>query len=250
MALLAGLDLGTTGSRCILFDEQLNVIGDAYYEYPLINLPPDFVEQDAELWWVLLCRAIKEAAVNGGADLHDVVAVSISSQGITMVPVDSSLHPLCNAINWLDRRKGTEGSEIIDAIGSREYTTITARLSPLAYGLSKILWFKKNRPDIYNRTSRFLMPMDFIIGKLCGNIVTDHSMAAGMGCYDMAGRCWSDKILEAVGVSKSLLAEIKQSGHIAGYVTNKAAAECGLAEGTIVAIGAQDQKCGGGRGRA
>lgn len=245
MTLLAGIDLGTTGCRCMLFDEALCVRGEEYYEYPLLNLPPDFIEQDAELWWTLLCRALKGAAQKGGVDLRDVVALSISSQGITVVPVDEAFRPLYNAINWLDRRAGTEGDEIIQAIGLEAYQKIAYRLSPSSYGLTKVLWLRQHRPEIFDAAYQFLMPMDFLIGKFCGVAVTDPSMAAGMGCYDMEAQGWSKDMLEGVGIPAARLARIAHSGSVAGRVNAKAAAECGLAEGTIVAVGSQDQKCGG-----
>lgn len=244
MKMLAGIDLGTTGCRCILFDLRLGIVGEEYIEHPLITMPDGGVEQDANLWWELLCRVLRSAACKARVLLSDVLAVGISSQGITVVPVDRKMRPLCNAISWLDNRPDSFGAEIDQAMGQR-YVDITARLTPASYGLGRVMWLKRNRPEIMENAYKVLMPMEYIIAKLCGEPVTDHSMAAGMGCYDIAQRCWSEEILRAAGLSAGWFAPIAPSGSIAGAVNSEAAALCGLAAGTPVAVGAQDQKCGG-----
>ena len=143
MGLLAGLDLGTTGCRCVLFEENLNIVGEDYYEYPLITSEGSIAEQDAELWWKLLCKSIRGASEQAGRKLAEITAICISSQGVTIVPVDEHLRPLANAINWLDHRSGTDGEEIVNALSLKRYSDITARLSPSGYGITKVMWFEK-----------------------------------------------------------------------------------------------------------
>ncbi|NLD59372.1 MAG: hypothetical protein GX647_06960 [Clostridiales bacterium] len=240
MRILAGLDLGTTGCRCALFDEQLNVLGEDYREYPLMTSENGVAEQDAELWWALLSESLRGAARNCGRPLSDVAALGMSSQGITVVPVDEELSPLANAINWLDHRPGTGGEELVDG----RFTDITARLSPEGYGIAKAMWFERHRPDVAARAWKYLMPLDFATAKLTGRAITDHSMAAGMACYDMRERRWSGHILRAAGIPEARLPEIRKSGEAAGFVTEEAARATGLSPETVVAVGAQDQKCG------
>lgn len=244
MRILAGFDLGTTGCRCVLFDEHLDLLGEGYHEYPLLTGENGVAEQDAELWWTLLIRALHDAAAMAGRDPSEVSALSLSSQGITVVPVDREFRPLANAINWLDRRGDTGFEAIFDALGAQRYRQIAARLSPEDYGLPKVMWLRRHRPELLAETHQYLMPMDFIIARLCGHAVTDHSMAAGMACYDMNARAWSEEILAAAGVPASMLPEIRNSGSVAGYVTEDAARRSGLRAGIPVAVGAQDQKCG------
>lgn len=244
MRLLAGFDLGTTGCRCVLFNEKLDVLGEDYHEYPLITGDNGIVEQDAEQWWLLLVSALSGAAVNAACKIEDISALSLSSQGITVVPVNSEIKPLANAINWLDQRADTGVETITRTLGAERYTDITARISPEHYGLSKIMWFVRHKPELTFETAYYLMPMDFIIARLCGNTVTDHSMAAGLGCYDINARTWSEEILRVAGIASKRLPLIVQSGTIAGRVTEQAAKSTGLMPGTLVAVGAQDQKCG------
>lgn len=244
MRLLAGFDLGTTGCRCVIFNEKLDLLGEDYQEYPLFTEAYGIVEQDAEQWWSLLVSTLSGAAANAGRRIDDIATLSISSQGITVVPVNSKIEPLARAINWLDRRADTGFESITQSLGKDLYADITARISPEPYGLSKIMWFLRHRPEIASKTAFYLMPMDFITAKLCGNVITDHSMAAGLGCYDIKNRIWSEDILKTAGVPMDRLPMIVQSGTIAGHVTKKASKITGLRPGIIVAVGAQDQKCG------
>ena len=243
MRILAGFDLGTTGCRCVLFDEQLSVLGEGYHEYALFTGENGVAEQEAEDWWRLLIRALQDASAQAHCKPSDICAVSLSSQGITVVPVDEAINPLCRAINWLDQRPDTGCESILEGLGER-YAQITARLMPKPYGISKIMWLRAHRPELTRRTWKYLMPMDFIIARLCGRAVTDHSMAAGLACYDMSARAWSKEVLVVAGISEKLLPEIVDSGVVAGYINPQAAATTGLAAGTPVVVGAQDQKCG------
>lgn len=104
MAVYLAIDLGTTGCRSILFDESLNQIADCYLEYGLITEKENWIEQDANLWWELTLKTAKAALGKSGIDPKKVSGISVSSQGITLVPVDENTAPLCNAISWLDKR--------------------------------------------------------------------------------------------------------------------------------------------------
>ena len=111
MALYLAIDLGTTGCRSILFDEKLNMVSSSYEEYPLITPKEKWTEQDAELWWTLTLKTAKNAIARSGVSSEEIKAISVSSQGITIVPVDRDVRPLCNALSWLDVRAEEERHE-------------------------------------------------------------------------------------------------------------------------------------------
>ena len=99
MALYLAIDLGTTGCRSILFDEKLNMVSSSYEEYPLITPKEKWTEQDAELWWTLTLKTAKNAIARSGVSSEEIKAISVSSQGITIVPVYRVVRPLCNALS-------------------------------------------------------------------------------------------------------------------------------------------------------
>jgi len=243
MAFYLAVDLGTTGCRSLIFDEKLNIKGSSYEEYGLIAPKDKFVEQDAVLWWELTLKTAEKAIALSGIDPQKIEGISISSQGITIVPVDEQYSPLCNALSWLDTRAEEETETIRNDFGEEFIFNHTGKMNTPAYTLPKLLWIKKNMPDIWQKTYKFLMPLDYLTAMLTGECVTDYSMASGTLFYDCANRCWSKTILEKYGIDEHKLPTIKESGSAAGKIRPEIAKKLGLNENCLVSVGAQDQKC-------
>ena len=243
MAIYLAIDLGTTGCRSILFDQQLRQLAVAYEEYGLITPKEKWTEQDAELWWDLTKKTAKDTIANAGISGTEIRGISISSQGITIVPVDENLTPLCNALSWLDIRAESQTAQIIEDFGAEAMYIHTGKPVDPCYTLPKMLWLQQERKDLFDRAWKFLMPMDYLIGKLTGVCVTDHSMASGTLFYDIKNLCWSEKILGQYGIPVEKLPELRWSGESVGFVLPEVAEELGLSADCVVAVGAQDQKC-------
>lgn len=243
MKIYLAIDLGTTGCRSILFDESLNQLAAAYEEYGLITPREKWTEQDAGLWWEMTLRTAAEAIKDAGVDSRQIEGISISSQGITIVPVDENIRPLCNAQSWLDVRGEEQCAQIEKNFGSDYIFTHTGKENQPCYSLPKILWIRQYQPEIYAKTWKFLMPMEFLIAKFTGNCITDHSMASGTLMYDIKNLCWSKEILEHYSIREEQLPTICWGGESAGCVLPEVAEKLGLREDCVVAVGAQDQKC-------
>ncbi|MBR4059926.1 MAG: hypothetical protein IKK03_08820 [Lachnospiraceae bacterium] len=237
------IDLGTTGCRSILFDNKLQQLAVAYEEYGLITPREKWTEQDAEDWWNLTLRTAKAAIEKAGISGRDIRGISISSQGITIVPVDRNLKPLCNAISWLDVRAEAQTRQIEQDFGQEMVYALTGKPIDAAYSLPKIMWLKQERPQIYKDAWKILMPLDYLTAKFTGRCVTDYSMASGTLMYDIQNQCWSRDVLEHYQIKETLLPEVLSSGEPAGYVLPEVAKLLGLREDCMVAVGAQDQKC-------
>lgn len=243
MAIYLAIDLGTTGCRSIVFDEELRTLAMSYREYELITLKEGWTEQDANLWWELTKETAKEAIAKAGINGREIKGIAISSQGITVVPVDEKMEPLCNALSWLDVRAVEECRQLEADFGADYIFTLTGKPIDACYSLPKILWLKNHQPEIYEKAWKILMPLDFLIGKFTGNCVTDHSMASGTLLYDIKNLCWSTELLENYGIQQDKLPEIMWSNAKAGTVLDEVAQELGLSTDCVVAVGAQDQKC-------
>ena len=243
MVYYLAVDLGTTGCRSIVFDEKLEALADSYKEYGLSVPEMNWAEQDASLWWELTAATAHEAIAGSGIDPEKIDSISVSSQGITIVPVDRQLTPLRPAITWLDVR-AEEQAEFLNAEWGNDncFLKTGKRIDP-CYTLPKLIWLKQNEPDVFNKAWKFLMPMDFLIGKLTGNCVTDHSMASGTLLYDIKEQVWCREVLDKYGIAEERLPAIKWSGESAGCVLPEVAQLLGLRPDCTVAVGAQDQKC-------
>ena len=243
MSVFLAIDLGTTGCRSMLFGQNSECIALEYEEYSLITPKENHIEQNAEDWWEITLRTSEKAIEKAGIDAKDIECISISSQGITIVPVDENLKPLCNAFTWLDTRAEKETAQIKEDFGEKKIFSLTGKAVSSAYTLPKLIWIKNNLPDIFERAYKFLMPMDFLIAKFTGVCVTDYSMASGTLMYDLENFCWSKEIIEFYGIEENKLSKIAESGTSAGFVIPEVAQKLGLKEDCVVAIGAQDQKC-------
>lgn len=243
MSVYLAVDLGTTGCRSILFDNELNEIASSYEEYGLITPKENWTEQDAQLWWDLTVKNAKKAISESGIDREEIKAISISSQSETLVPVDEDLNPLCNAISWLDNRTGEETAQIERDFGNDKIYKLMGKPASTTYTLPKLLWLKKYEPEIYNSAHKFLMPMEFLVAKLTGRCVTDHSMASGTLMYDIKNLCWSREFLDYYEIDEKKLPELSFAGEKVGTILPKVAEMLGVSSDCVVAVGAQDQKC-------
>ena len=117
--------------------------------------------------------------------------MSISAQGISFVPVDQACTPLRNALSWLDTRAKEQRNRLLRTFDEKTLFSISGKRVNEAYVLPKLLWVKEREPQIYAKTYKFVMALDFVIAKLCGEFVTDHSMASGTLFYDITKQKWS-----------------------------------------------------------
>ncbi|MDD4312811.1 MAG: FGGY family carbohydrate kinase [Eubacteriales bacterium] len=243
MAYLMAIDLGTTGCRSMVFDDSLRLLGADYIEYGLITPKPNWYEQDATLWWEIACRTMQAAIAKAEIDGKQIVSISVSSQGISVVPVDQNLQPLSNALSWMDTRAEEEERLLIAELGQEKTFLRTGKRIAATYTLPKLLWMQAHQPTIFYAADRFLMPLDFLTAKLTGRAVTDPSMASGTLLYNMRVGCWHQPTLQKYGIAEDQLAQILPSGSAAGTVLPDVAKKLGLSCDCIVCVGAQDQRC-------
>lgn len=243
MALVLGIDLGTTGCKAAVYDEGGECLGERYLECELITRSPVMVEQDPNAWWELTCQAINGALDVTAADRQAVQALSISSQGISFVLLDEAGLPLGNAINWLDARAMDECETILQRCPAEKLFAITGRRAAPFYVLPKLLWIKRHQPGLWHRTRQVAMGHDYLVYRLCGTYATDHSMAGGTLLYDLEASGWSTELLEMFDIPRHLLPDIYWSGVPVGTLRPEVANALGLPGHTVVSVGGQDQKC-------
>jgi xylulokinase len=243
MSLLLSVDLGTTGCKAAVYDEKGSCLGESYLEYDLITVSDTVIEQDPQAWWQLSCEAIRLALRS--ADLRGRLpcALAVTSQGISFVLVDDAGLPLGNAINWLDTRATAECAEILRHYTPEDLFAITGKRVSPAYVLPKLLWVRSHLPDSWKKVHRVLMAHDYLVYRLCGRYVTDHSLAGGTLLYDLRASDWCTELLGTFGIPSEMLPTLCWSGTPVGSLRSDVAGELGLKENTVVVVGGQDQKC-------
>ncbi len=240
MNYLIGIDLGTSGTKTVLFDQDGNVAGSAMVEYPLYQPQNGWAEQDPADWWNAAAATIRRVMDESGVAPEAVKGVGLSGQMHGLVMLDEAGEPLRKSIIWCDGRTSRECAEITELVGRQRLIEITANPALTGFTAGKILWVRRNEPELYEKCRHILLPKDYIRYKLTGIFATEVSDASGMNLLDVPNRCWSDEILDKLGIDKSLLAKMYESCEVTGQVTAEAAAITGLSAGTPVVGGAGD----------
>ena len=238
---LLGIDVGTTGCKATVLDYEGNVQGQAYSEYPPNISRTGRFEINPESTWDTVKKVISESLARYKGD--KIKAVSVSSFGESVVPIGREGNVLSNSILYIDARGSEEAKFMENRMGRDKILEITGALAHPMYSLSKIMWMKKNLPEIYNRTWKFLLYADFILYKLGAVPHTDYSLAARTMAFDVINKRWSDEILDCAGIAVEKFGKPVQAGTIVGEINPGIAAELGLPTGVLLVAGGHDQPC-------
>ncbi|MCQ4863072.1 xylulokinase [Pseudoflavonifractor phocaeensis] len=240
MDLLLGIDLGTSGTKTVLFDTAGHAVASHTAEYPLRQPRNGWAEQDPHDWWRAVRETIRAVLVKSGAEPRDIKGVGLSGQMHGLVLLDAQGHVLRDAILWCDGRTQAQCDEITERIGRERLLSITANPALPGFTAGKILWVREREPEIYKKCRHILLPKDYIRYKLTGEFATEVSDASGMNLLDVRGRRWSGEILSALDIDPALLGRMYESCEVTGAVTSSAAEATGLSPGTVVVGGAGD----------
>ncbi len=239
---LLAVDVGTTTTRCAIFDLGGHLVGEAYREVRVHYPRTNWTEVDAEDWWSCAVASIREAVGQAReVDGKEILGVGICGLKHAVVPVDEDGKPLARAMLWMDQRCRPQAEWM-----SRQYGDLVAHITGRAGAVSttpsapKLRWIMENDPGLLRRTHKFLLAKDFIRFKLTGSLGTDPSDAGGTGLYDRRSGDWAWQMLDLIGVPADKMPPISDPTVVAGVVTRQAARATGLAEGVPVVVGAGD----------
>ena len=240
MKYTVGIDIGTSGTKTVMFDVNGTKIASATVEYPLYQPRNGWAEQEAADWWRASAESCKAVVEKSGVDPRDISAVGLSGQMHGLVMLDENGIPLRRSIIWCDGRTAEECKIIEDLVGKDRLVEITANPALTGFTASKIMWVKRNEPEIYEKCRKILLPKDYVRFMLTGEAASDVSDASGMQLMDIKNRCWSEEVCGKLGIDTSMLGKLYESPEISGYVTEEASRLTGLPAGTPVAGGAGD----------
>ena len=242
---VAAIDAGTTGVRCMIADRKGTSlgIGRRKWEYTTPAYLEIAKEFDADGFWKLICTVTREAIQNAGIDTSKIEAVSTTSQRHGIVFLDADGKELYAAPN-IDARGAMSQYVIEDAIGEK-FFEITGCWPPMMYGPSRLAWFEEEEPDVYNAVAHILPINDWISFRLSGVYSTDPSAASATGFLDVKKRSWSEEIMTSLNLDIRILPDIREAGEVIGDVTANSEKECGLPQGLPVIQGGADSQSAG-----
>jgi xylulokinase len=234
-------DLGTSGNKATLFDETGALVTSRVTPYQMNVFNTNWAEQDPKIWWEAVCSSSREVLAT--IDPMQVTAVAFSGQMMGCLPIDKEGKPLHNALLYCDQRSTEQERQFIETLGFDRIYAITGHRPSSSYSLTKLLWLKKHRPQVYEKTFKVLQAKDYMNFLLTGEYATDYNDASGTNAFDLSTLDWSDEILTAMGVPRSLFPQAYPSSAIIGKVHHKASEQTGIPEGTPVIVGAGDGGC-------
>lgn len=240
MKYVIGIDLGTSGTKTVLFDASGRQNFEAEMNYPLYQPQNGWAEQDPHDWREAGFETIRQVLKGAGIDKSQIAGIGISGQMHGLVMLDEAGEVLRRSIIWADQRTGEECREIEEIVGLDRLLDITLSPALTGFTLSKILWVRKHEPEIYKRCRHILLPKDYLRYCLTGDFATEVSDASGTQLLDIKKRNWSPELLTLLDIDPALLPKVYESPEITGYVSQKAAEKTGLSTDTAVVGGAGD----------
>lgn len=235
---LIGIDVGTTGTKAILFSKEGACLKSAYQGYPLSTPQVGHVEQDPADWWQAVGKTVREVS-NGYGD--KVCALSLSTQGGTMVCADKKGNPLTPAFVWNDSRCDKEAEAFASQFGADAMYQKTGWALFAGMPAMQIRWVKDNLPDVFRQTALFLTVPDFLSLRMTGKAAVDYSNAGINQLIDVREGRYDKALLDFAGIDEGRLPALVPSGTAIGKLTEEAAAFLGLSTDTLLISGAHDQ---------
>ncbi len=240
MRYLIGVDIGTSATKTVLFDDCCNIVASASEEYPLFQPENGWAEQNPLDWYQAVEHTICKVVQDSGVDAADIKGIGLSGQMHGLVMLDEHNRVLRPSIIWCDQRTGRECEEITERVGKKRLIEITANPALTGFTASKILWVRNHEPEIYAQCCHILLPKDYVRFRMTGEYATEVSDASGMQLLDIPHRCWSDEVLEKLDIDKDLLPRVYESPEVTGTISREFAEKTGLRMDTVVVGGAGD----------
>lgn len=209
-----GIDIGTTSIKAALFDKAGERIALRHYEYALdTDAATGFIEYDPEGYVADCERAIAELRAAAEEAGGTVAALSVDTQGETLILADEAGRALAPAVVWLDNRAQKQADAIKARFGNKLVYEVTGQPEiPAGFPASKLLWFKENRPEVWAKTRKVFLLEDWILFRLTGEFVTEPTIQSSSLYFDIRSGCWWKEMLDFLGVPEKILPRVAATG--------------------------------------
>ena len=229
-----GLDLGTSGLKGVLIDDDQRVLAEA--TAPLtVSRPHEGWSEQSPADWIAAAEAVMDQL--GARGLAEVRGIGLSGQMHGATLLDAADDVLRPCILWNDTRSHLEAAEL-DA--DPRFRAITGNIVFPGFTAPKLVWVARHEPALRDRVAKVLLPKDYLRLWLTGEHVAEMSDAAGTSWLDTGARDWSDDLLVATGLSRSEMPRLVEGSAVSGQLRPALAARWGLPGGVVVAGGGGD----------
>lgn len=238
--LFLGIDIGTSNVRSAVFTDRGKPLGYSIKELKIYEPSPGWAEQEPRELWFKTLQTAREAIKMSGSSPNDVASISFSGQMHSISVIDKKGDVLFKLATGFDQRAGPESEELSKLISPRELYERTGCPPLFSYILPKILWIKRNKPEIFHRAYKFLSAKDYVIHKILGKAYLDYSVASGSQLLNIHKLKWDNRVLEIAGIGEEKLPILKDEFKPVGELPASIAKKIGLKQGIPIVLGASD----------
>lgn len=240
-----GYDVGTGGCKAVLVTMDGENVASEFAPYQVSYPKEHYAEQEPDDWWRGVCHSTRRLMEKTGTDPADVAGLAFASQMLGVLPMTAAGEALCPGIIWMDCRAEDQARRIVRKLGGpRVMLRLFGAVASGKDVMCKINWLKDERPDVFDRTHVFLDVKGYVVYRATGNFETDQTAASVTGFMDNKTRDWSTLAARIAGASLEKFPEVKTCVSIAGGLTEVAARDLGLKQGTPVVSGMGDAPSG------
>lgn len=232
-----GLDLGTSGVKALLIDENLSIIGSGNGTLDISRPHSGWSEQDPLHWIKATEDAVQALKTTHVKALAAVKGIGLSGQMHGATLLDSSDQVLRPCILWNDTRSHAEATELDS---DPRFRALTGNIVFPGFTAPKIAWVRNNEPQIFNKIRRVLLPKDYLRLWLTGEYVSEMSDASGTSWLDVGKRAWSPDLLAATGLELGHMPSLVEGTDVSGMLKPDLASSWGMDNNVVVAGGAGD----------
>lgn len=232
-----GLDLGTSGVRALLVDDEGTALASADCGLAVSHPHPGWSEQDPSDWIAASRQALQTLHAEAPDQMAQVRGIGLSGQmhGATLLDVDGAVLRPC--ILWNDTRSHIEAAQLDAADGVR---ALSGNIVFPGFTAPKLHWVARHEPDVFARIAKVLLPKDYLTFWLTGRYVSEMSDSAGTSWLDVGKRAWSDRLLEAGNMRRDQMPDVIEGSEVAGLIRDDLARELGLPADVQVVAGGGD----------
>lgn len=241
MAYVIGVDLGTQSMKGLLVDPQGKIVAEASSSYDPIYPSAAWAEEVPADWIHALKKIVHELLETSGVAPQEIGTIGMDAINDSVVAIGQDGAPLMNSIIWLDRRAEAETKEVASRIDPKRVFEVSGLNLDSSHTAAKMLWIKKNRPDVFDKCKNILNVDSFMVHWMTGESVVDYAQASASMIYNVAKKCWDDEMANAFDIDPTLLGTICKPEDVCGRLTEYAAAELGLTTATKVIVGTGDE---------
>lgn len=242
MSHVIGMDIGTSGLKSVVINKKGHVVDEYHVTYKTSHPYSGYSEMDPEIWYEAVIESLdyllhKEAG-------KKVSGISFSGQMHGLVTIDENGDSIRPAILWNDTRNTKQVKQILDSVTLDNLLENTSNTVLEGFTLPKLLWVRENEFENYKKVHKIMLPKDYIVYRLTGNVYSEPSDFAGTIMYDVKKETFAYDLLNELDIDVDICPEIIPSHGKSGVIKDEVKKQLNISRDINIYQGGADNACG------